>query len=172
MSAGVSKIRVADEPDWIRNAENFLELDDGRLLATHHFFFRDGDERPVAEIYLDGTCRWLDREALARRDKQVAAREEQKKAWLVEGRGKLEKQLERKIVSQIKARGLPCRQQVKCALGVIDIVIDGDEPALIEVKASMAWRDIETAIGQLALYGIFFRITNLFGASRTIGLRD
>jgi hypothetical protein len=122
---------------------------DGRVFATSHLFFNDGDERPVAEVR-HGALWFFDEAAMERRDARLAAlRRDCPEIGA-------EKQMEREIVAKLRAAGRPCRQQVQCSRGVIDILVDGDAPALIEVKASVEPRDIATAIGQVILYGITY----------------
>jgi hypothetical protein len=135
--------------------DKFIEWK-GREFATSHFFFNDGDERPVAEIRGGGLW-FFDKAAERRRDEKIAA--------LRSGDPSVgeEKQMERRIVAAIRASGRSCRQQVKCTHGCVDIVVD-DDPAIIEVKASGVWRDVATAIGQVILYGPSFPGHKLFVA--------
>jgi hypothetical protein len=55
----------------LAECETILWLD-GRAFATGHFFFNDGDERPVAEIR-DGALWFFDKAAKRRRDERIAA---------------------------------------------------------------------------------------------------
>lgn len=142
-----SAIQLAD-------CEKIVRIDE-RLFATAHFFFNDGDESPVAEVR-DGALWFFDEAAMLGREEKLAT------TIVDDLASHAEKELERQIVAALRKAGRHCRQQVRCMRGVVDIVVDDNEPALIEVKASVEWRDVATAIGQVILYGLSFPSHKLY----------
>ena len=76
-----------------------------------------------------------------------------------------EKQTELAIVEQLRALGVPCRNQVACTLGIIDVLVATDPPCLIEAKAPLSVTgSAAKAIGQLLCYRHDFPDARLFVA--------
>jgi hypothetical protein len=138
----------------------------GRMFATAHMFFDDGDETPVAEIRSGSFWFFKDtlsQAAMRRRDKLQA-----------ESLGRLlldplpdisEKAFERRLVQRIKAIGLKCRQQVRCGAGIIDIFVDGEPTSIIEAKAAGDIGAMRLVAHQLIQYGQHFPKARLFVAA-------
>jgi hypothetical protein len=127
------------------NPDSKFALLDGHPCATSDFFFKDGSDRPVA-LFLPGGKGWhfFDPDDARRRDERIGVRQTRNE--------QPERELESTLFKQLTAAGHLVRRQVRTSSGIIDLLIEGDPPTLIEVKADGALSAIAQAAGQLWSY--------------------
>jgi hypothetical protein len=128
----------------------------GHPCATSDFFFKDGSDRPVA-LAAPGCWYFLDPDDARRRDERIAGL----------GRSQLptERKFELELFEQIAAAGRLVSRQVRTASGIIDLLIEGKPPTLIEVKANGDIFSIAHAAAQLWNYAREYPGARLFVAA-------
>jgi hypothetical protein len=131
---------------------------DGHPCATSDFFFEDGSDRPVALLLPSGRgWYFFDPDDAQRRDERIG---------VCTGRNQQpEMKFESTLFEQITAAGRLVRRQVRTSSGIIDLLVEGDPPTLIEVKATGDIFTIAKAAAQLWIYAREYPGAQLFVAA-------
>jgi hypothetical protein len=135
-------------PKWI--------LVDGHPCATSDLFFGDGDDRPVALLLPNGWY-FFELSDAPRRDERISGGGSRN--------AQPEREFELALFEQLIAAGHSVRRQVRTNSGIIDLLIEGAPPTLIEVKAMGDLFTVAQAAAQLWIYASEYPGARLFVAA-------